>query len=269
MSDIELSFEQLREDIFDDVLSSIRTASFSDLHTVIICGQDPRQLVLPRPDDALLLSQYGTLGLQFNVPGQDSISLNIVLTMGRLGYAVKVHEKMVEHSNLGHKLKGLAGELGLHCDVHHVGQMVRHEYCNEPSLVWASTTLDILRSDQLEDAFKEFVLLQVDRLIIGIANLLAAAGFVEEAPAGEFAICQIRHAHNQLEAEQILNKHFEIVTKDERNPTNVLYGLVSENESGIERLCRQVQAELKNEGYVSAFRHSCKHLWSIEQGAAT
>ena len=104
MSEIALSFDQLREDIFLSILESIKKTSYSDLHTAILSGKDPRQMLTPRPEDAMMMGKYGTLNLLFNIPEEPPISLSIVLTMGRLAYTIQADDFVVEKADLTNTL---------------------------------------------------------------------------------------------------------------------------------------------------------------------
>lgn len=259
MSEIALSFDQLREDIFLSILESLKKTSFSDLHTAILIGKDPRQMLTPRPEDAMMMGKYGTLNLLFNIPEEPPISLSIVLTMGRLAYTIQADGFVVEKAELTKTLLELGAELGLRCDYRKVGGNVRFEYANETAKMSTSETISILSSTQVEQAFKESVLLQVDRLVIGVANLIGAAGMLKSIPPGFFAICLVRSAHDEFEAEQLLGEHFDIIAKDARDPLNVVYGLISiDPEAKPLATCADVEYRLREAGFSCAFRPTLK-----------
>lgn len=266
MSITDFSFEQLREEIFNNVLESLKPQSYSDIHSALHSGFDPRQLVMPRPVDAYLAHQYGLLSLQFRIPHEFPLSLTIMLTMGRLGYSIQVHDQISKRASLKTKFQELALELGLRCDTRDVARMTRFEYCNEPSLVWSNTTIDILTSRQLEYAFKEFVGLQVDRMIIGIANILAAAGMLYKVPDNQFALCMIRRSVNESAMETALEEHFRIVARDVRDPKNKIYGLTTLAAPSVHpvQFYREVEASLKAKGHEVSIRHIIQHMQASE-----
>jgi hypothetical protein len=259
MSEIALSFEQLREDIFVSILDSIRRTSFSDLHTAILSGKDPRQMLIPRPEDAMIMGKYGTLNLQFNIPGERPISLSIVLSMGRLAYTIQTDAYVAEKANLNTTLIELGDELGLKCDCRRVGGSVRFEYASELATLSTADTIGILSSPQVEQAFKESVLLQVDQLVIGVANLIGDAGMLKDIPPGFFAICLIRSAHDERMAEDLLKQQFHIIAKDDRDPLNVIYGLISIDEDAKPvATCSDMERKLRQHEFNCAFRPTWK-----------
>lgn len=265
MSEIALSFDQLREDIFLSILESIKKTSYSDLHTAILSGKDPRQMLTPRPEDAMMMGKYGTLNLLFNIPEEPPISLSIVLTMGRLAYTIQADDFVVEKADLTNTLIELGAELGLRCDYRKVGGTVRFEYANESATMSTAETISILSSTQVEHAFKESVLLQVDRLIIGVANIVGAAGMLKSIPPGFFAICLVRSAHDEFEAEELLSQHFDIIAKDARDPLNVVYGLISiDPDAKPLATCRDVEFVLRDAQFNCAFRPTWKFTPAVE-----
>lgn len=260
MSEIALSFDQLREDIFLSILESIKRTSYSDLHTAILSGKDPRQMLTPRPEDAMVMGKYGTLNLLFNIPEEPPISLSIVLTMGRLAYTIQADGYVVEKADLRKTLIELGAELGLKCDYRQVGGTLRFEYANTSATMSTAETISILSSKQVEDAFKESVLLQVDRLMIGVANIIGAAGMLKSVPPGFFAICVIRSAHDEFEAEGLLQREFSVIAKDDRDPLNVVYGLISlDPDAKPLATCGHVEYELREAGFNCAFRPTWKY----------
>lgn len=262
MSEIALSFDQLREDIFISILESIKKTSYSDLHTAILSGKDPRQMLTPRPEDAMMMGKYGTLNLLFNIPDEPPISLSIVLTMGRFAYTVQADDYVVDKADLTRTLIELGAELGLRCDYRKVGGTVRFEYANESTTMSTAETISILSSTQVEHAFKESVLLQVDRLIIGVANIIGAAGMLKSVPPGFFAICLVRSADDEFHVEDLLRGHFDIIAKDSRDPLNVVYGLISiDPDAKPLATCRDVEGILREAQYNCAFRPT----WKFEQ----
>lgn len=261
MSEIQLSFEQLREDIFTDILKSLERTSYSDLHTAILSGKDPRQMLTPRPEDAMLMGRYGTLNLQFNVPDDHPVSLSVVLTMGRLAYTIQSDIYVAERANLlRESLMHLGAELGMNCVHRSVGGIVRFEYSTSGVGMSTSETIAILESPQMESAFKESVLLQVDRLVVGVADLIASAGILKSIPPGFFAICQINRAHDEKQAEAILSNNFRIIAKDDRDPLNVIYGLISiDQDAKPLSTCAYVEEVLREHGFKCAFRPTYKY----------
>lgn len=265
MSEIALSFEQLREDIFLSILESIRRTSYSDLHTAILSGKDPRQMIIPRPEDAMIMGKYGTLNLLFNIPDERPISLSIVLTMGRMAYTIQADGYIAEKAILNKTLIELGDELGLKCDFRRVGGSVRFEYASELATMSTSDTIGILSSPQVEQAFKESVLLQVDRLVVGVANIIGDAGMLKDIPPGFFAICLIRSAHDERLAEALLSKQFNIIAKDDRDPLNVIYGLISiEPDAKPVATCSEVEMNLREHDFSCAFRPTWKFAPSFE-----
>jgi hypothetical protein len=267
MSEIMLSFEQLREDIFDGVLKSLERTSYSDLHTAILSGKDPRQMLIPRPEDAMMMGKYGTLNLLFNIPDEIPISLSIVLTMGRVAYTVQTDSYIAENANLISCLHELGEEMGLNCVYREVGNKIRFEFSTTGGTMSTDETLNILGSPQVEFAFKESVLLQVDRLVIGIANIIGDAGMLKSIPPGFFAICVIRRADDEVKAESILSEYFQIIAKDARDPLNVVYGLISIDENAKPMAtCGSVEFKLRQYGFSCAFRPTWKYS-PIEQSS--
>ncbi len=268
MSEMLLSFEQLREDIFSDILESLKRTSYSDLHTAILSGKDPRQMLIPRPEDSMMMGKYGTLNLLFNIPDELPISLNIVLTMGRLAYTIQTDNFIARKANFTETLVDLGAELGLRCDYRALGGSVRFEYSSDGSSMSTSETISILSSTQLENAFKESVLLQVDRLVIGVANLIANAGILKSVPPGFFAICLIKSAHDEDKAEDLLREDFKIIAKDVRDPLNVVYGLISNSHDAKPlATCGSVEFKLRQHGFNCAFRPTWKY--AAEDGVMT
>lgn len=260
MSLSNLSFDQMREEIFTTILMGLTEDSHSDIQTAVLSGYDPRQLILPRPDDAMLMSQFGTLSIDFKIPHRYPITLNIMLTMGRLSYSLQARRDVSKIARFEENLKFLSAELGLKCDIRYVRDMVRFEFCNEPSLVWASTTLNILKSGQLENAFKEFVILQVERLKIGISNIIASYGMVKERPEGFYALCYVRDLFNTEDLEAYLEKNFRILAKDSRDPSAVLYGIESKSDlTKAAHICDSVARSLKKKNINSVFRPVWQH----------
>lgn len=260
MSEMTLSFEQLREDIFTDILASLKRTSYSDLHTAILSGKDPRQMLIPRPEDSMMMGKYGTLNLLFNIPDEMPISLNIVLTMGRLAYTIQTDSYISTKANLYDTLIDLGAELGLRCDYRALGGSVRFEYSSDGASMSTAETISILSSPQLESAFKESVLLQVDRLVIGVANLIANAGMLKSNPPGFFAICLIKSAHDEAVAEALLEDDFTIISKDSRDPLNVVYGLISKDQDAKPlATCGIVEFKLRQHGFTCAFRPTWKY----------
>lgn len=260
MSNMELSFEQMREEIFSTILSSLKENSYSDIHTAVLSGYDPRQLILPRPNDSMLLSNYGTLSLVFNIPEHYPITLNIMLTMGRLSYSVQAREDICDKADLSANMDSLSNELGLRCDIRKVGKMTRFEFCNEPSLVWANTTLNILQSGQLEDAFKEFVVIQVERLIVAISNIIAAHGMTRKISGGFYALCYVRGMYDVSRIEGIISRYFKILSRDERESSLTLYGIESaETLFNAEHICDTVTEIMEKERINCTFRPVWQH----------
>lgn len=255
-----LSFDQMREEIFTTVVQGLCEHSHSDIQTAVLSGYDPRQLILPRPGDAMLMSQFGTLSIDFKIPNRYPITLNIMLTMGRLSYSLQARRDVSKIARFEENLKLLSSELGLKCDIRYVRDMVRFEFCNEPSLVWASTTLNILKSDQLESAFKEFVILQIERLKIGVSNIIASYGMVKERPEGFYALCYVRDIFNTDDFEAYLEKHFRILGKDARDPSAILYGIESTSDlSKAAHICDSLVRSLKKKNISSVFRPVWQH----------
>lgn len=255
-----LSFDQMREDIFNTIISGLQEDSYSDIQTAVLSGFDPRQLINPRPSDAMLMSQFGTLSIEFKIPNRYPITLNIMLTMGRLSYSLQARRDVCKIARFEETLKMLSAELGLRCDIRHVRDMVRFEFCNEPSLVWANTTLNILKSGQLENAFKEFVILQVERLKIGVSNIIAAHGMIKENPEGFYALCYVKDLYNTDELEAFLGQHFHIMGKDDRDPTAILYGIESKSDlSKAIHICDSLVSALKSKGINAVLRPVWQH----------
>ena len=260
MSGINLSFEQLREAIFSGILDSLTRKSFSDLHNSVISGKDPRQIVLPRPEDAMNMGNYGTLNLNFKIPDEYPISLTIVLTMGRISYTVQAQSNLCHRGGLRQAMFDLGVELGLTCDWRVARGVERFEYSNAYNILSTEDIMNILGAPQLEFGFKEFVKLQVDRLVIGIANILADAGLHREVPPGFFALCVMNSVTNEALAERILKETFHIFAKDTRDSNHTVYGLVSRDDDAKPLMtCANVTARLRVAGFECAFRPTFKY----------
>jgi hypothetical protein len=261
MSGFTLSFEQLREAIFSGILDSLTKKSYSDLHTAVISGKDPRQIILPRPEDAMLMCNYGTLNLNFNIPDEYPVSLTIVMTMGRIGYTIQAESHLCERGNLRQGLFDLGVELGLTCDWRSVRGVERFEYSDAHNLFSTEDIMNILAAPQLEFGFKEFMKLQVDRLVIGVATLLADAGLHKEVPPGFFALCVMDSVINEQMAEAILQEKFFIFSKDDRDSQHTVYGLVSlSNSAKPLKTCEAVASRLRVCGFDCSFRPTYKYL---------
>lgn len=255
-----LSFDQMREDIFSSIISGLCKNSYSDIQTAIFSGYDPRQLILPMPDDSMLFSHFGTLSMDFKIPNRYPVTLNITLTMGRLSYSIQARRDVAKIARFEENMKFLSAELGLKCDIRYVGDMVRYEFCNEPSLVWANTTLNILQSGQLEHAFKEFVILQVERLKIGVSNILATYGMAREKPAGFYVICYVKNMYDTKKLEEYLEQHFRIVAEDRRNSPSIVFGI--ESNADITKsihICDSLTEDLDKKGIEVIFRPVWQH----------
>lgn len=259
MSAIALSFEQLREAIFRGILESLHRKSYSDLHTAVVSGKDPRQIVLPRPEDAMYMGNYGTLSLNFNIPDEYPLSLNIGFTMGRISYSVQVESYLCERTGVRHGLVDLGAELGLRCDWRQMRKVERFEFSDDRNVVSTEDTLNILQTHQLETAFKEFIILQIDRLVIGIASLLADAGVHKEIPPGIFAICVVNSGNSEEQVEAQLRENFTIFARDTRDSSHVVYGLVSVKDDAKPILtCGTAESRLRKAGIECTFRPTFK-----------
>lgn len=261
MSAIALSFEQLREAIFRGILESLNRKSYSDLHTAVLSGKDPRQIVLPRPEDAMYMGNYGTLSLNFIIPDEYPLSLNIGLTMGRISYSVQAESYLCERQGVRQGLVDLGAELGLRCDWRKLRKVERFEFSDDRNVITTEDTLNILKTHQLETAFKEFFILQVDRLVIGIASLLADAGVHKEIPAGIFAICVVTSGHTEEEVAAELREDFTIIARDTRDSAHIVYGLVSAKEDAKPILtCGTAESRLRKSGIECTFRPTFKFM---------
>lgn len=261
MSSIALSFEQLRDAIFRGILESLQRNSYSDLHTAVVSGKDPRQIVLPRPEDAMCMGNYGTLSLNFNIPDEYPLSLNIGFTMGRISYTVQVESYLCERAGVRQGLVDLGAELGLRCDWRQMRKVERFEFSDDRNVVSTEDTLNILQAHQLETAFKEFIILQVDRLVIGIASLLSDAGVHKEIPSGIFALCVVNSGQTEEDFCKEISDYFTIFACDSRDPSHVVYGLVSVNEDAKPiQTCSTVESRLRKAGIECTFRPTFKFM---------
>ncbi|WOF82164.1 hypothetical protein P5704_025585 (plasmid) [Pseudomonas sp. FeN3W] len=255
MSDIDLSFEQLRHDIFESVLGSLGKNNYTYIHNALVYGRDPEQIILPCREDAMLLSRYGVLSLKYDVPNNYPIYFNISLTLGRLNYSVQAHKDLVEKLDLKISLTDLAAELGIKCGCREIHDDLRFEFCNDPTLVWAPTAINILRSPQLEKAFTEFVRLQADKLIVSISGILAGKGIFKETSGGIYALLMVRSMGRSDVLEDIVNADFEILSKDTREPLNVVYSIrARERIQAPLMLLDALKEQLNESGYSCSLR---------------
>jgi len=257
MSEIALSFDQLRQDIFEGVLRSLGGESYSQVHTALMYGQDPRTMVLPYIGNCLQLNNYGTLILPFKITNHPDLQLSVVLTLGRLNYTIHAHRDIADICNMRDSIPALSAELGLKCQQRDVKDGVRFELCNDPTLVWAPTAINILRSPQLEHAFKEFVRLQADRLIAGISEILASHGICKPADAGFYCVALFRNMGFEQEAHDLINEDFEILNIDKRDPLNILYALRSREDTPAPiMMCDGLASRLSERGYTCSIQPS-------------
>jgi len=250
MSEIQLSFEQLRQDIFESILRSLEENSYSGLHAALTYNQDPRLMVMPNIDSCMLMNHYGALILPYDIPNHPRLQLTIGLTMGRLTYTVHTHQEMAEACDFNRTMPALAAEIGLKCQSRAVNEGARYEFTNDPNLVWAPTTLNVLRAPHLEIAFKEFVRLQADRVISGVSEILAAHGFRKPMVDGSFCVAVFKKLGYDTEARAILEQVFDILSVDSRDPLNVLYSLKTKEQTTAPLLaCREIESLLIGAGY--------------------
>lgn len=231
MSDIDLSFLQLRQDIFEGILSAIGDKGYTGIHNALVYGRDPEQLIIPKPEDTMLLSQYGVMSLRYPIPNNHDIYINVALTLGRLNYNIQAHKDLVDAIDLKDGVMALAAEIGIKCGIREIHDEVRFELCNDPTLVWAPTAINILRSPQLEQAFTEFVRLQANKIIVSLSGILASKGIVKPAQKGVYALLMVRSMGRSDILESIVSEHFSVVTKDAREPLNVVYAIRSNEDS--------------------------------------
>lgn len=261
MSEIALSFEQLRQDIFEGILRSLGRESYSQVHTALMYGQDPGIMVLPYIDNCLQLNNYGTLILPFKITNHPDLQLSVVLTLGRLNYTIHAHSEIAEICDMRSTIPALSAELGLKCHQREVKDGVRFELCNDPTLVWAPTAINILRSSQLEEAFKEFVRLQADRLIAGISEVLSSKGICKPADPGFHCVALFRSMGFEQPAQELIREDFEILSIDKRDPLNILYALRSKEYSPAPiSVCNALAERLGEQGY------ACSILPSWQSG---
>lgn len=263
MSDLDLSFEQLRQDIFESILSSLGSNSHVHINNAISYGRDPEQLILPEKEDAILLGQYGTLSLRYMIPNHYPINFNIALTLGRLNYSLKINKGLADDFGiLPQSFFDLANEVGIKCGFRCINDEMMFEFYNDPTLVWAPSAINILRSQQLEHAFKEFVRLQAEKIILSIAGILANHKIVKPAPVGFYAVILVRSMGRFDIFEDILKNDFIILNKDSREPLNVLYAVRSRKESGAPLIMLDALLdELSTAGYNCAIRPA----WSFSE----
>ncbi|MHD0644643.1 hypothetical protein ACYPKM_03255 [Pseudomonas aeruginosa] len=159
------------------------------------------------------------------------------------------------------KLPGVAAELNLKCDAREIGDVVRFEFCNEPSLVWSNTIISILDTRRLEEAFMEFVILQGDRLIIGISNVLAVAGIHYEAPPDHYALAVVKDSYAEDAVSKALSKDFHVVSTDNRDPRNLIFGVITARKLEVHPLnfYREAEKRMKEAGFDVTFRHTMIH----------
>lgn len=260
MSEIALSFEQLRQEIFEGILRSLGGDAYSEMHMAIMYKVDPRSMIKPNIDDCLQLNSYGTLVLPFKIPNQADLQLSVVLTLGRLNYTLHAHSELADICDMRNSIPALSSELGLKLNQREVNEGVRFEMCNDPTLVWAPTAINILRSQQLEHAFKEFVMLQADRLIGGLSELLASKGIARSREHGDYCVVVFRNMGYENHAHEIISQDFEILGIDKRDPLNILYSLKSKQPSGAPMLlCDFLAQKLKEAGYGCSVSPSWHH----------
>lgn len=250
MHDIDLSFHQLRQDIFEGLVASLDKSAFVGLHAALIYGRDPDQMILPLKEEVMVLSTYGAILFRYNIPNQFPVYLTVSLTLGRLNYSIRVNESFCDELGLEKALVDLAHEIGIKCGVRHVNEEVRFEMCNDPSLVWAPTAINILRSQQLEQAFKEFVGLQASRIIFSIGSILASKGIVKDKTPGVYLLLLVRNMGRSDILEDLVREDFDIVSKDTRVPLHVVYSLRSKLDIPTPLILTQsLENRLKEAGY--------------------
>lgn len=250
MSEMQLSFEQLRNDIFQGILNSLAENSHSYLHAAASYGQDPRSLILPDIDLCMLLNAFGSLILPFEIPNKPKLTLAVTMTLGRLSYTIQASNEIARLCDLAGSIEQLALEAGLKFQARSVTDGVRLELTNDPGILSAPVTINILRQGQLEIAFKEFVRLQADRLIIGIAEILAQHGVRQQNAGGVYCLAIFKHLGYDTEARMILQEDFDIVAVDNRDPLNIVYSLKTKEETPAPLLlCETVQARLAEKLY--------------------
>lgn len=250
MSELQLSFAQFRANVFNDILSSLTPNSRSFVHAAISYGQDPRLLILPNIECSALIGALGTLVLPYEIPNRANLTLSISMTLGRLNYAINAHDEIVELCNLKEEIEALALEAGLEYRSRKVTDGVRFELSNDPSVLNAPAAINILRQPQLEVAFQEFVRLQADRLILGLAEVLAKHGFRRPDIEGAYCLAIFKSMGHEANAKDILKEDFEIINSDARDPLNIVYVLKSnEPTTSPLLLCRAMQERLRERGY--------------------
>jgi hypothetical protein len=250
MSEMQLSFEQLRNDIFERILCSLGENSHSFIHAAAAYGQDPASLILPNIESCMLLGSFGCLVLPYEIPNHPKLTLTVTMTLGRLNYTVMAHDGISRLCDLERAVESLAFEAGLKFNARHVSEGVRMELSNDTAMVSAPAAINILRQSQLEAAFKEFVQLQADRLIIGIAEILAQHGVRRQDVGGVYCLAVFKHLGYDTDAKIMLGEHFEILRIDDRDAMNIVYTLRSKEPTLTPLLlCRSVQDTLTEKHY--------------------
>lgn len=250
MSEMQLSFEQLRNDIFQGILNSLAENSHSYLHAAASYGQDPRYLILPNIGSSMLLNAFGSLILPFEIPNKPKLTLAVSMTLGRLSYTIQASDDVASLCDLAGSIEQLSLESGLKFQARTVTDGVRLELNNDPGILSAPVAINILRQAQLEIAFKEFVRLQVDRLIIGVAEILAQHGIRRHDASGVYCLAIFKHLGYDTEARMILQEEFDILGVDTRDPLNIVYSLKTKEEALAPLLlCETVQARLTEKLY--------------------
>lgn len=250
MSEMQLSFEQLRSDIFQGILNSLADNSHSYLHAAASYGQDPRLLILPNIGSCMQLNAFGSLILPFEIPNKPKLTLAVTMTLGRLSYTIQASNELAELCDLVQSVEHLSLEAGLKFQARTVTDGVRLELTNDPGILSAPVTINILRQAQLEVAFKEFVRLQVDRMIIGVSEILAQHGVRRPDAGGVYCLAIFKHLGYDSEVRMILQEEFDIVSVDTRDALNIVYSLkTKESTAAPLLLCETVQARLADKLY--------------------
>jgi hypothetical protein len=262
MSEMQLSFDQLRNDIFEGILTSLNENSGNFLLCAATYNQDPYDLILPNIETSVILGSLGSLVLSYPIPDKPKLTLTISMTLGRLNYTVQAHDEVLKIMDLDREMESLTLEAGLKFHSRRVNEGSRFELLNDGAILSAPAAINILRQAQLEIAFKEFVRLQAGRIIVGLAEILATHGVRRPASEGTYCLAVFKNLGYETEAKMILEESFQILNIDNRDSLNTVYSLRTKGYTPAPlMLCETVQQRLVDQDY----RVHIEPAWGFQQ----
>lgn len=263
MSGFELDFEQLRDDIFSELSETVDAFDYCGLHAAIQTGFDPRQLAWPKPQTALTMPNYGTLSFEFHLPLGRPAIFSILFSLDRLSYSIQIDSPTALKSNMRSELTALSVELGLRCDIREVGKTVRIEISSVSDTAWSDSVISVLKDLHNEGGFKESVRLRTERLMIGLAAILAAGGIIRRAQ-GAYLILLVKNAHDISELNRLIDKAFERAVTDNRDGLNYIYALVTKepdpNSIAVSECIEELKGDLAQAGFSFSMRNTQRYI---------